>query len=601
MKSSHSAILLSVTIVWLGCAEETTRGLDDSALDLHTISLTDKLAGQTSGTEVVEDGLRMSPGSTLSVPVFLPRASELTFSFSPASAFGQVHISVQDDNVEDHFVPELLAGADAAESTMDGALELSECGARLRGKSGPVVIRIKNVGHQTVTIRNPRLVSSLPPLPPATLPDVYRSDGKPFNVLFYVIDTGRLDRFSLYGYPGKTTPRLEALAQHSAVFQNAYAPGPSTTPSITALFASRHPSELGGRILDPALVPQTLAEIFQQAGHATAAFQANYMLREDFGYARGFDLYQRFMEKVDGKRKSIRAEALSTSALEWLREQGNRPFFLYIQSMDVHDYRPPEPFASQFKGTGFRGHHIETADLSALAPEFIAQLKKSLDRYDATIAYADHQIGLLLDELEKLGVADRTLIVITADHGEPLLQRGHLAHGTTLHEELVHVPLLIHAPWARTALEIDDVVSLIDLAPTLADIARVEISTAFKGRSLIRPLPASEPARALGTRTGGKWKNQNNLPKAWYLREGDWKLILSLEESKLYHLPSDPHEEQNVAAQFPATEAYLRSEIIRNSPAFSAEWREPKLLEEDLAPEARVEFEDALRSLGYIE
>jgi arylsulfatase len=464
----------------------------------------------------------------------------------------------------------------------------------------PAAIRIRNDGAQDVALQALTLVTADPGEPPILVPRD-ATGALPPNVVVYVVDTLRRDRMSIYGHPHPTTPSLEKLGARSRVFDAAYAAGPSTTPSVSALFASRHPSELGGRLEPGDRIPLTLAETFERAGYATAAFQANYLLRPAFGYSRGFARYDVLMDKVDGKRHSVGAEELTDRVIAWLREVADRPFFLYVQSMDVHDYRPPDRLLARFRGTGVDDGARFAADLEGAPPEAAAQLTEVIERYDATVAFADEQIGRLLDELRELGVADRTIVLVTADHGEPLGQRGHLTHGMSLHEEIVHVPMILHVPGESTGRHVPDVVSLLDVAPTLAELAGLPVSAAFLGRSMLASVPPGETRTAYGTRRGGRWKNQNTMPKAWFLRAGPFKLDMTLEGAALRDLRSDGQELDDASTRYPITARWMREELLRVSPVFRREWREPELLEEDLSPEAQAEFEAQLRSLGYVE
>lgn len=439
-----------------------------------------------------------------------------------------------------------------------------------------------------------------------------RPDGPPPNVLLYVVDTLRADHLSLYGYERETSPRLEELAERSFVFESAYAPGPHTIPSITSLFSSRYPSALGGRLAPDGAARRTLAEAFREAGYDTAAFQANLLLFASHGYARGFDPYR--IVRNDDAPGPGQADAgrLHAEALEWLRAREGGPFFLYIQSMDVHyPYDPPGSWAERFQPPDARTPQEQV--VAHLPPDERAKAREEVEdmppetlqwlvwnnpnRYDACIAYADHEIGELLDALREDGLDRRTIVAVTADHGEPLGQRGVLEHGLSLHEELVRVPLVLHIPWQSEARRVPEIVSLRDLGPTLLDLAGVPVPESFAGQSWTRPRDAQAPPLAIGERLD----LHTSRPLAWYARQGPWKLILDGDGSRLYHLPSDPGEEKDVGSQHPEVAARLEDEIRRRSPAFAGSAAEPVPLDEGLSPEERRKLEEALRALGYAE
>jgi arylsulfatase A-like enzyme len=188
-------------------------------------------------------------------------------------------------------------------------------------------------------------------------------------------------------------------------------------------------------------------------------------------------------------------------------------------------------------------------------------------------------------------------VVITSDHGEPLWNRGDVLHGLSLYEELVHIPLLILFPWSGTAARIDDVVSLIDLAPTLLDIAGIGIPPQFLGHSMMRQRGALAAPAAIGEQL----EFRTNATLSWYAREGPWKLIASKEGTQLFHLPSDPGEEHDVGSRHPLAREYLTGQLMDRSAAFRGEGSKPVALGSGLSDENRKDLEDALRALGYVQ
>ncbi len=271
------------------------------------------------------------------------------------------------------------------------------------------------------------------------------------------------------------------------------------------------------------------------------------------------------------------------------------------QSMDVHDYRAPEDLVDRFKGSLYRGHHVETPAFGSLMIKTPSSMKAGIDRYDASIAYVDRELGQLLRELEALGVAEQTLIVATSDHGEPLGQRGEWVHNTNLYDEQVHVPLIIHAPWSPEHRRVAQVVSLMELAPTLVDLAGLPAAESFQGRSLLRASSPAQPPSAVGALLVANARTKVSRPASWFIRHGDWKLLMNSQRARLFHIPFDPHEEVDVSERYPVTARFMREALIARSPSFERGWSEPPPLQDDLDDRGRAEFEEDLRALGYLE
>jgi arylsulfatase len=433
------------------------------------------------------------------------------------------------------------------------------------------------------------------PLPPGT-------GSGALNYLVYVVDALRADHLSVYGYERRTSPRLEEFARAGAVFLEAYSTGPHTGNSIPSLFTSVVPSGVEGRLRrSEDGVSHTIAELFFDAGFETAAFEANLVLRKYMGYARGFKTYKVFSRRVDGRLSAVTATELHEHVVAWLERPRDRPFFLFVQSMDVHHpYDPPAPFLGKFGG----GRGEPSPELAYLPEDVTPRLREffrrttrnlKLQHYDDGIAYADHELGLLLAALSDLGLRDSTAIIITADHGESLGEGGRFLHGLSLNEELVRVPLLISVPWLRESLRVQSLVSLLDLAPTLLDLADIPVPTQFKGRSLMRSNPQHEPRIAIGERAGLKGFQE------WFLRQGEWKLIATRRGRRLFHIPSDRLETRDLREQRPILSRYLTGLLWAGSPAFREVDYQAPPSERHLDEAQLKELEEARRALGYIE
>jgi arylsulfatase A-like enzyme len=345
------------------------------------------------------------------------------------------------------------------------------------------------------------------------------------NVLLIVLDTVRADRLSAYGYPRKTSPRLEVLASRGVRFDLALATAPWTGPSHAGMFTGRFPHDLEmgwSRPLESG-VP-TLAEVLSQHGYATGGFAANttYCSYET-GLNRGFAHYEDYDVTVGSvllcsalvqrslsflnKSRSVAhqigfdmpsglfrksAERLNRDVLAWLSERGDRPFFAFLNYYDAHHpYLPPEPPpAGEFGATPTTAADYQLlrkwwgADKRRLAPR---ELELARDSYDRCIAYLDNQVGCLLAELERRGELKNTLVVITADHGEHLGEHRLFGHGCSLFRTELHVPLIIVEPRGRYAgRSVHQPVSLRNLPATICDRLGFEHESPFPGHSLAR-------------------------------------------------------------------------------------------------------------------
>jgi len=286
------------------------------------------------------------------------------------------------------------------------------------------------------------------------------------NIVLISIDTLRFDRLGCTGYTKSSTPNLDQLAKEAVLFEHVYTPVPITLPAHASLLTSSHPSTHGVRDNGEALastVP-TLAEQFRNHGYQTAAFIGSFVLDRRFGLARGFDSYwgefalHRFAG-ADPGQVQIRGDRVEAAAEAWIRLHGGSPFFLFIHFYDLHGpYLLPASWRSRFAGR----------------------------TYDGELAYVDSLIGKLRLKLRESGLYDRTVLAVTADHGEGLGDHGERNHGFFLYRATTQVPLIIRVPGgARTGGRVKSTTRLIDIAPTLTEIAGVPTPASFEGRSVL--------------------------------------------------------------------------------------------------------------------
>lgn len=343
------------------------------------------------------------------------------------------------------------------------------------------------------------------------------------NVLLLVMDTVRAESLSLYGYHRPTTPQLARWARKGVRFDWALAPAPWTFPSHATFFTGQWPYKLisyspewRGR-LDTAY--PTLAEYLASRGYLTAGFVANTTwCSYETGLNRGFAHYEDYVLsprvilssaklgrwvvaqslgaqnifdfKWIIKFQSRDAQGINRGFLDWLgRKPQGRPFFAFLNYLDAHSpYAVPEGdtqhFGLQPRTPADHQVLLQYADIDKrnIGP---AELALPHDAYDDCIAYLDRQIGSLLDELERRGVLQNTLVLVTADHGELFGEHDLYGHGTSLYLPEIHVPLLVIAPGLVPASQVvSEPVSLRDLAATVVDLAGQAAGAPFPGGSL---------------------------------------------------------------------------------------------------------------------
>jgi len=421
--------------------------------------------------------------------------------------------------------------------------------------------------------------------------------GAPPNIVLFVADTLRADYLGAYGHAAPTSPRLDAFARQAVLFEDAWAQATWTRSAVASVLTGLHVGSHGvdreDRVLPPSAV--TVTESLRAAGYKTGAFVANHLLGGRFGYDQGFDAWN------PGKQTLYGAPAadLVREALAWL-DSGQRPFFLYVHTMEPHaPYTPSEDDLRPFAGEAYTGATdtralLRLGQLGTLTPEGLRFLRS---RYQGEVHQNDRAFGALLDGLQGRGLEDSTVVVFTADHGEEFLEHGGTEHAKTLYQELVRVPLVARVPGGRQGAREKATVQQIDLMPTLLALAGLPAPGTLPGRDLrgwLEPGPAPEAAPPVlfseerfavvdkaAARAGGlKLIFNNDGPALW--RAGA--------HLELYDLARDPLEKTNLAGSHPIAVAFLerRLQSFRNAQAAAAQ---------SVALSASEKEE--LRALGY--
>jgi arylsulfatase A-like enzyme len=426
---------------------------------------------------------------------------------------------------------------------------------------------------------------------------------RPRNLLLISLDTLRADHLGCYGYPRPTSPFLDRLASQGVLFEQAWATSPWTLPSHASLFTGLYPSQHGVMTEERALPADlpTLAESLRERGFATAGFVSGIFLGARFGLGRGFDRYVSIPTRPEsgGTATSLSSTArVSAGGLEWLASQSTRPFFLFLHYFDVHsDYRPEPRFAALFEKP-YRGVvDGSTRQLMAYLRGQIAfgeeDRQRLVDLYDAEVRQLDQGLEELFARLDERGALEDTVVVLTADHGEELLDHGGVFHGRTQYQEMLHVPMILMGPGIPRGRRSQQPVSLVDLAPTLLGLFGVEAPPSLPGRDL-SPLwkqgEAGWPERDLFAEANDTNGRRSPLRA---VRQGAWKLVQHASgERELFELGEDPLERTNRADVEPAQAAKLATQLTTELGSVREAPELPKL-----TPDTRRQLE----ALGYVQ
>jgi arylsulfatase A-like enzyme len=394
----------------------------------------------------------------------------------------------------------------------------------------------------------------------AVLPWAPACGAPPANVVIVTLDTTRADRLAPFGMMDVPMPHLERLAAEGTTFDRAITASPLTLPSHSTLFTGLLPPAHGVR--DNADLPlaasrTTLAEVLGAAGFRTAAFVASAVLAPDRGLAQGFDTYGS-VDLAAGRFQRPAGEVVD-DAVAWLRSTGGSRFLLWVHLYDPHrPYDPPEPFRSRYS-----------------------------DPYVGEVAFAESQLGRLLDTLREQWLLDRTIVVVAADHGESLGEHGELEHGFSLYDGVVRVPLVMRVPGARPR-RVAEVVGLADVMPTVLDLLGVAAPPG-DGVSLAGLVKGEHTGLDLEAYSESLYPQRFGSRGLFSLRDARYKLI-EAPVPELYDLERDPFEAHDIAGDRPQVVAAMRRRLA----VLAGSTQEP------LAGAVSRDLRERLAALGYV-
>lgn len=397
---------------------------------------------------------------------------------------------------------------------------------------------------------------------------------KDYNLVLVSFDALQATHVGSLGYVRDVTPTIDAMAKDGFNFSNNISVASWTVPASMTWFTGVYPSEhrLTNKFavfnppdknvisnlkkLSPELV--TLAETLKQNGYATGGFTGNAGVNGIFGYDQGFDNY--FFEK--GKFGSMAVSI--PKALEWIKGNKGKKFFMFLHGYDCHGQSVPEGgFDYRFVDKGYdRRYTGSNEEQEALREEglkngFVALREEDIRFwraiYDEKIQRTDALFKKFLQEYEKLGLMDKTIFVLTSDHGTEFHEHKRFDHGFSLYDELIHTPLVIKLPGQNAGRIIKDQVSSIDVMPTILDMLDIKLSDKLRkqlrGASLVPALRGKQLSRDVFFETDYR---QFTYKRGIQTTDG-WKLIYTLEDKsrELYNLSKDPGETRNLAEQEP--------------------------------------------------
>ncbi|HIF63436.1 MAG TPA: hypothetical protein EYG16_10050 [Deltaproteobacteria bacterium] len=436
------------------------------------------------------------------------------------------------------------------------------------------------------------------------------------NVLLISLDSLRADHVSAYGYHRATTPALEKLAADGIRFDNAISTSSWTLPTHLTMFTSRYQLSHGvvhdTNVLDPGI--PVLGEIMKAAGYSTAGFVSAPYVAAMYGYARGMDEYLDLSAAHEHRslaRKAIVAPDINANALRWLDQHADEPFFLFLHYFDIHyDYVPPAPYDTMFD-PGYEGEmdgtdFIERKDVNRNMPA--RDLEHILALYDGEIRFTDEHVGRVLARIDELGLRDNTLVIVVSDHGDEFFEHGNKGHHRTLYQEVLRVPLIVRLPDGRWAGEsVSRQASLVDILPTIMDVAGLDGPPVMEGLSLLELRAATPRSRERAVygeffdKRGFNLQIARRLPTSKTIQHFNRITHPKKAPVEYYDLARDAEEQHDLAEE---RREELRVELDGMGHWSEQRWRAQQHTLRESQADTRVELDsetlERLKSLGYV-
>lgn len=440
------------------------------------------------------------------------------------------------------------------------------------------------------------------------------------NVVIVTLESLRTDAVGAYGggsaeHPTiPVTPTLDALAETATLYENAFSVTSWTLAAhaslFTGLYPAAHQTDGPHDRLDPSY--PTLAEALGDRGFATAGVVSGPYLRGLHGLGQGFQTWvDDIAAPIDPLAHDDVTNPEMLRALEaWLDSRDpSRPFLLFAYFWDPHfDFQPPAPYDAMFVGEGMEEMDASSFDTNPAIHPYMApeRLRWIRAQYEGEVRWTDDHVGRLFAALRERGLWDDTLVIVTADHGEEFFDHGEKGHKKNLHVETVRVPLIVKYPEQREGVKDARLASLVDVLPTVLDVAGIGAEFPVQGHSLrARPIPERAiffdllATRYTRQATGGvaertqRWRAAQRADHK-LIQRGEWDAVV---QEQFYALESDPGEREDRAATSEGPVSALRRVLEGHrdeSAGIAAGYRRGGPVE--LGPEER----DRLRELGYL-
>jgi arylsulfatase A-like enzyme len=447
------------------------------------------------------------------------------------------------------------------------------------------------------------------------------------HLIVISLDTLRADYLPMYGHPYVQAPRIAKVASEGVVFDTHISCSPTTLASHVSLFTGCYPHR-HGVARNGFVVPDEnvmLAEVLQERGFRTAAFLGSYALASAFHFNQGFEVcdedfdIERSPQAV--VRSERRADRVTDAAIKWLTGNPAERLFLFVHYFDIHSpYDAPGPYGRMYFQPGWNFPDAEL-NLDRLRQRIaggesadLPEVRAVEAMYGGEISFTDFHLGRLLDELQKRGILERSLLVITSDHGETFAEHRDLFnHGREVYETTVRTPLIVRFPKGRFGgKHVGQLVSNVDVMPTLLEWLGIPGPAGMEGSSYAGVLRGEEAKRSPvfceATQPWGEafeshpvWRNAN---KPRCVRTSGWKLIHrplaarsqpAIPEWELYDLTADPREEKNLLEG----DSDGVTNVVKGLKAALAAWEaQAKPLDSSL--EMSDHSTKALKDLGYV-
>ena len=539
-----------------------------------------EVAPPTPGALSPERGeLRVPDGWTMRYAFEVPEGARLR---GVARGRGSIALDVDRDGAE----PQHLGTIEASAEGTPFDLSL--------GAFARAIVRLRASARGEVTLAHPAVVT-LDGLEHRALPRMR-------NVLVYLTDTLRADHLRPYTPDTRVqTPGLNAWARGAATFLAGHSQENWTKPSCATLLSGLYPWEHHATS-EEAQVPDSVelvSERLRSEGFHTGAFIANGFVSDRFGFRQGWSTFRNYVR--EGRRNQARF--VGEDVLGWLDERpADRPFFLYVHTVDPHvPYIPPQDDLQLYDADPYEGVVDFTRDRTLLEGVKGGRIPlNERDRfhlealYDAEVTYHDRHFASVMEALERRGLADETIVVFTADHGEEFFDHGSVGHGHSVYEELIRVPLIVRWPGLTDgAQRIEDAVGLVDVMPTLLEALGLAIPDELSGRSIAPLLRGDVEDAPRPTVTG--------FMEGWRtIVVGRHKLIQRTPSRWMVHdLAADPHEQTDLRESRPIAVRYLRG--LLGMTLAGAERPRPRASERHDAASTTIDrtLRSQLEALGY--